>query len=92
KSLSYMDPPPFSGGPITAVTAAVPPSGTINYADSADSSPGSRHTDSWDEQQQPSNTAATTTGGKLRLMCSYGGHIFPRPHDKTLCYVGGDTR
>ncbi|KAG5603905.1 hypothetical protein H5410_025397 [Solanum commersonii] len=87
-----MDPPPFSGGPITAATAAVPPSGTINYADSADSSPGSRHTDSWDEQQQPSHTAAATTGGKLRLMCSYGGHIFPRPHDKTLCYVGGDTR
>ncbi|CAA3020376.1 mediator of RNA polymerase II transcription subunit 8 [Olea europaea subsp. europaea] len=29
---------------------------------------------------------------KLRLMCSYGGHIFPRPHDKSLCYMGGDTR
>lgn len=86
-----MDPPPFSGGPITAATAAVPPSGTINYADSADSSPGSRHTDSWEEQQQqPPHTAGG--GGKLRLMCSYGGHIFPRPHDKTLCYVGGDTR
>lgn len=25
-------------------------------------------------------------------MCSYGGHIVPRPHDKSLCYVGGDTR
>lgn len=86
-----MDPPPFSGGPITAATAAVPPSGTINYADSADSSPGSRRTDSWEEQQQqPPHTAGG--GGKLRLMCSYGGHIFPRPHDKTLCYVGGDTR
>ncbi|GAU30742.1 hypothetical protein TSUD_145390 [Trifolium subterraneum] len=31
-------------------------------------------------------------GSKLRLMCSYGGHIMPRPHDKSLCYVGGDTR
>lgn len=29
---------------------------------------------------------------KLRLMCSYGGHIVPRPHDKSLCYVGGETR
>ncbi|KAF5777339.1 putative PB1 domain-containing protein [Helianthus annuus] len=29
---------------------------------------------------------------KLRLMCSNGGHIVPRPHDKTLCYVGGETR
>ncbi|PQP96648.1 uncharacterized protein Pyn_39358 [Prunus yedoensis var. nudiflora] len=29
---------------------------------------------------------------RLRLMCSYGGHIVPRPHDKSLCYVGGDTR
>ncbi|KAF2317813.1 hypothetical protein GH714_041128 [Hevea brasiliensis] len=25
-------------------------------------------------------------------MCSNGGHIVPRPHDKSLCYVGGDTR
>ncbi|XP_055809642.1 uncharacterized protein LOC129879921 [Solanum dulcamara] len=89
-----MDTQPFSGGPITAATAAVTPSGTVNYADSADSSPGSHHTDSWDDQHPPSHTAAavTGTGGKLRLMCSYGGHIFPRPHDKTLCYVGGDTR
>ncbi|KAM7475340.1 hypothetical protein LguiB_022583 [Lonicera macranthoides] len=31
-------------------------------------------------------------GPKLRLMCSYGGHIIPRPHDQSLCYVGGDTR
>ncbi|KAK9700222.1 hypothetical protein RND81_08G224500 [Saponaria officinalis] len=29
---------------------------------------------------------------KLRLMCSYGGHIVPRPHDKSLIYAGGDTR
>ncbi|KAJ0725082.1 putative PB1 domain-containing protein [Helianthus annuus] len=29
---------------------------------------------------------------KVRLMCSNGGHIVPRPHDKTLCYVGGETR
>ncbi|KAJ8570185.1 hypothetical protein K7X08_006762 [Anisodus acutangulus] len=80
-----MDPPPFSGGPITA-----PPPGTLNYADSAESSPRSRITDTWDEP--PPQSAAATTGGKLRLMCSYGGHIIPRPHDKTLCYVGGDTR
>ncbi|XP_071689884.1 protein PAL OF QUIRKY-like [Rutidosis leptorrhynchoides] len=30
--------------------------------------------------------------GKLRLMCCNGGHIVPRPHDKTLCYIGGETR
>ncbi|KAK6921225.1 PB1 domain [Dillenia turbinata] len=29
---------------------------------------------------------------KLRLMCSYGGHIIPRPHSKTLTYIGGETR
>ncbi|KAM7268845.1 hypothetical protein ACFE04_011011 [Oxalis oulophora] len=31
-------------------------------------------------------------GAKLRLMCSFGGHIIPRPHDKTLSYIGGETR
>ncbi|PIM99911.1 hypothetical protein CDL12_27581 [Handroanthus impetiginosus] len=25
-------------------------------------------------------------------MCSYGGHIVPRPHDKSLFYAGGETR
>ncbi|CAN4079936.1 unnamed protein product [Withania somnifera] len=29
---------------------------------------------------------------KVRLLCSYGGHIVQRPHDKTLCYAGGDNR
>ncbi|KAJ9562344.1 hypothetical protein OSB04_007504 [Centaurea solstitialis] len=29
---------------------------------------------------------------KIRLMCSYGGHIVPRPQTKSLCYAGGDTR
>lgn len=31
-------------------------------------------------------------GAKLRLMCSFGGHIMPRPHDKALTYSGGETR
>ncbi|KAG9131253.1 hypothetical protein Leryth_006105 [Lithospermum erythrorhizon] len=25
-------------------------------------------------------------------MCSFGGHIIPQPHEKSLCYVGGETR
>ncbi|GLU01565.1 hypothetical protein SLE2022_188710 [Rubroshorea leprosula] len=33
-----------------------------------------------------------TSGGKLRLMFSYGGHIIPRPHSKSLCYLGGESR
>ncbi|KAL3820626.1 hypothetical protein ACJIZ3_006531 [Penstemon smallii] len=29
---------------------------------------------------------------RIRLMCSFGGKILPRPHDNQLRYVGGDTR
>ncbi|KAK7385426.1 hypothetical protein VNO78_31144 [Psophocarpus tetragonolobus] len=29
---------------------------------------------------------------KVKLMCSYGGRIQPRPHDNHLTYVGGDTK
>ncbi|KAJ7547710.1 hypothetical protein O6H91_08G100300 [Diphasiastrum complanatum] len=29
---------------------------------------------------------------KVKLMCSYGGRIMPRPHDNQLRYVGGETR
>ncbi|KAG4909732.1 hypothetical protein JHK87_055848 [Glycine soja] len=68
-------------------TARKPPPlpSQLSYPDSVESSPRSRNTDSWDK---PFVSAST----KLRLMCSYGGHIVPRPHDKSLCYVGGDTR
>ncbi|XP_042064609.1 uncharacterized protein LOC121808276 isoform X2 [Salvia splendens] len=30
--------------------------------------------------------------GKLKLLCSFGGKILPRPNDGKLRYVGGDTR
>ncbi|CAH8381736.1 unnamed protein product [Eruca vesicaria subsp. sativa] len=90
-------PPPLSS---TAVTSTLPPTTTISppppppptttsYPDSLDSSPRSRTTDTWDD---PHPTSAASVSSKLRLMCSYGGHILPRPHDKSLCYMGGDTR
>lgn len=66
-----------------------PPGSHHGYPDSVDSSPRSRNTDSWDDPLPP---APSLLSSKLRLMCSYGGHIVPRPHDKTLCYLGGDTR
>ncbi|XP_024989889.1 ecdysone-induced protein 74EF-like, partial [Cynara cardunculus var. scolymus] len=54
------------------------------------------NTDSWgeDSSQYQSNygSSASAAGSvKIRLMCSSGGHIVPRPHDKSLCYVGGET-
>lgn len=71
-------------------TAAPPP---LVYADSVESSPRSRHTDSWESPPSSSLPPSSSAGSaKLRLMCSYGGHIVPRPHDKSLCYLGGTTR
>ncbi|CAL9075603.1 unnamed protein product [Musa textilis] len=68
-------------------TAAAAGGGGPGYADSVESSPRSRGGDSWDEPAFPSAAA-----GRLRLMCSYGGRIVPRPTDKSLCYLGGETR
>ncbi|XP_071903452.1 uncharacterized protein [Coffea arabica] len=84
-----MDPPPHpSMIPASIQTATTTNNHQIhqNYPDSTNSSPRSQHIDTWDEPLPP------VPGAKLRLMCSYGGHIIPRPHDKSLCYVGGDTR
>ncbi|KAK4792203.1 hypothetical protein SAY86_022638 [Trapa natans] len=70
-----------------------PPPQTALPSDSAASSPRSRAGEAWDPN--PVAAGAGNRQGlpsKLRLMCSYGGHIVPRPHDKSLCYVGGDTR
>ncbi|GLU12963.1 hypothetical protein SLE2022_296160 [Rubroshorea leprosula] len=83
-----MDPPPVPSLP-TLAASATPTAATsmhLNYPDSVDSSPRSRTTDSYDDPLPP------VPGVKLCFMCSYGGHIMPRPHDKVLCYVGGDTR
>uniref|UniRef100_A0A7N0TKM1 PB1 domain-containing protein n=1 Tax=Kalanchoe fedtschenkoi TaxID=63787 RepID=A0A7N0TKM1_KALFE len=66
-----------------------------SYDESVESSPRSRTTETWDDRESSLTTVPGGGGGggnKLRLMCSYGGHIIPRPHDKSLCYVGGDTR
>ncbi|XP_047053968.1 extensin-like isoform X1 [Lolium rigidum] len=70
--------PPAAGG------------GGPGYPESTDSSPRSRGGDSWDEPFPSS--AAAAAGGRLRLMCSFGGRIVPRPTDKSLCYLGGETR
>ncbi|XP_073143791.1 uncharacterized protein [Henckelia pumila] len=82
-------PPPAPPTPLSATASAS--SATVvappTYPDSVSSSPRSRLTDSYDADAPP-----TAPPLKLRLMCSYGGHIIPRPHDKTLCYIGGDTR
>lgn len=86
-----MDPPLIS-------TAATTISANIiqqNYPDSIESlsspppqpPPRSRVNETMNDDPLPN-----VPGAKLRLMCSYGGHIMPRPHDKSLCYVGGDTR
>lgn len=81
-------PPPLPPHPTTiapVVSADAATTAITNHPDSANSSPRSRP-DTWDEPLPP------VPGAKLRLMCSYGGHIIPRPHDKSLCYIGGDTR
>ncbi|XP_042401163.1 uncharacterized protein LOC121991212 [Zingiber officinale] len=39
------------------------------------------------------NSSPRSRGGdSWRVMCSYGGRILPRPTDKSLCYLGGQTR
>ncbi|KAK3015858.1 hypothetical protein RJ639_005798 [Escallonia herrerae] len=82
-----MDPPPLPPHPATILNPIATNTSPLNHPDSADSSPRSRHTNTWDEP-----LPLVPGRAKLRLMCSYGGHIIPRPHDKSLCYVGGDTR
>lgn len=79
-----------------ALSAATPTATAVAavscYADSVDSmSPRSRGGDLWDEPL-PTSAAPAAAASKLRLMCSFGGHIVPRPHDKALCYLGGETR
>ncbi|KAG6514575.1 uncharacterized protein LOC121970282 [Zingiber officinale] len=59
------------------------------HSDYVESSPRSLSGGCWEE---PALHPASSAGARLRLMCSYGGRIVPRPSDKSLCYVGGETR
>ncbi|KAJ4831157.1 hypothetical protein Tsubulata_000713 [Turnera subulata] len=79
----FMDPPPLPPLPTPSSAAA---SLHLNYPDSVDSSPRSHTTNTFHEP------LPLVPGSKLHLMCSYGGHIIPRPHEKSLTYVGGETR
>jgi hypothetical protein len=80
--------------PLPSATAAGvgAPGPGPGYPESTESSPRSRGGDSWDEPFPSSAAAAAGGGGRLRLMCSFGGRIVPRPTDKSLCYLGGETR
>jgi hypothetical protein len=40
----------------------------------------------------PAQAQAAHGGPQVRLMCSFGGRILPRPGDRQLRYVGGETR
>ncbi|XP_022737491.1 uncharacterized protein LOC111290447 [Durio zibethinus] len=84
-----MDTPPLPTAPTapTDVTASVAATTVhLNYPDSVESSPRSRTENTYDDP------LPAVPGARLRLMCSFGGHIMPRPHDKSLCYVCGETR
>ncbi|ONM30165.1 Octicosapeptide/Phox/Bem1p family protein [Zea mays] len=81
--------------PLPSATAAGVGGPGPGYPESTESSPRSRGGDSWDEPFPSSAAAAAAAaggGGRLRLMCSFGGRIVPRPTDKSLCYLGGETR
>ncbi|XP_020591496.1 uncharacterized protein LOC110032264, partial [Phalaenopsis equestris] len=45
----------------------------------------------WNNDED-SSASPTASSQLVRLMCSFGGRILPRPHDHQLRYVGGDTR
>ncbi|KAD4179200.1 hypothetical protein E3N88_27791 [Mikania micrantha] len=65
-----------------------------SYPESGGSSPRSREIDfenptPWEDQPTGNNSS---NNYKVKLMCSYGGKIHPRPHDNQLAYIGGETK
>ncbi|XP_027942161.1 uncharacterized protein LOC114195914 [Vigna unguiculata] len=55
---------------------------------SISNTPSSQRTDQTNEEGGDDSIS----GRKMKLMCSYGGKILPRPSDGMLRYVGGQTR
>ncbi|KAF9686222.1 hypothetical protein SADUNF_Sadunf03G0136200 [Salix dunnii] len=46
----------------------------------------------WPCQPFGTRVSESTFSGKMKLLCSFGGRIMPRPNDGKLRYVGGETR
>jgi tRNA A-37 threonylcarbamoyl transferase component Bud32 len=65
-----------------------------SYYDSMHSVPGSssRNDSSLGLRAFASSGASDGSKRKLKLLCSFGGSILPRPSDGKLRFVGGDTR
>ncbi|PWA55458.1 Phox/Bem1p [Artemisia annua] len=61
-----------------------------SYPESGGSSPRSREIDF--DNPPPWEDQSNNTNYKVKLMCSYGGKIHPRPHDNQLAYIGGETK
>lgn len=80
--------------------------GSSYFQASRDSARGMQNIRSLDEDENRSNEGSASHGarmaefqhhrdqpmGKVKLMCSFGGKILPRPSDGKLRYVGGETR
>lgn len=85
-SLSQLTPNPT---PAAAVSSAIPASvKSVTVQQPIDGSPRAVAIDTGGNPEP----LPAVPGAKLRLMCSVGGHIMPRPHDKSLTYSGGETR
>lgn len=85
-SISQLTANPTSAGAVsTTIPAAVK---TITVPQPIDGSPRAVAIDTGGNAEP----LPAVPGAKLRLMCSFGGHIMPRPHDKALTYSGGETR
>ncbi|GMI73337.1 hypothetical protein like AT2G35050 [Hibiscus trionum] len=52
----------------------------------------SRNDISQGHQGYASRNASLSSSAKVKFLCSFGGKILPRPRDRKLRYVGGETR
>ncbi|KAH7388350.1 hypothetical protein KP509_16G071500 [Ceratopteris richardii] len=55
-------------------------------------SSGTGRPGSFSEEPPPHLRWDDAAFARVKLMCSYGGRILPRPHDNQLRYVGGEIR
>ncbi|CAH2053405.1 unnamed protein product [Thlaspi arvense] len=85
-TLSQLTPNPSCAAAVSTAIPAAVKSGTLTQP--IDGSPRAVPVDIGGNAEP----LAAVPGAKLRLMCSFGGHIMPRPHDKALTYSGGETR
>lgn len=85
-------PPAVIGAPVVTSSAVVAPPVVPTVGFSNSPKLGNRLGGNYSDQASDDSINDLVPAKKVKVLCSFGGKIMPRPNDGVLRYVGGETK